>query len=503
VYLGIDNGGTLCKAVLFDGEGRQIASASEELEMITPAGGYTERDMEELWRANCRIIRRVIEESGVNPKDIKGAACCGHGKGLYLWGKDGKPDMNGIVSTDNRAWEYPEGWAKDGTADKVFEKTYQRILACQPVSLLCWLRDNEPNVFNNIKWIFEVKDYIRFRLTDEAYAELTDISGSNLLNLETRQYDRELLKLYGLDYGSKRGSEHELETVWNALPPLKRSFDLCGRVTAETAKLTGLAEGTVVAGGMFDIDACAIAMDITNDENIAVIAGTWSINEYISKTPVLNKSIMMNSLYCMDGYYLAEECSPTSAGNLKWFMDMFMSDVKNYKEFDKLAESVAPDEQNLIFMPYIFGSNYNPQAKASLLGMDSHHTKNHIARAILEGICFCHKVHIEKLLQNRESTRAIRLAGGAVNSPLWVQLFADILELPVEIIEADELGALGCAMAAAVAAGEYADFQTAAKTMVKVKRRVEPNPQTFEAYRKKYDLYKQVSGAIDACWKRF
>jgi len=491
MYIGIDNGGTLCKAVLFDDNGRQIKSASKELPMLTPASGYTERDMEELWQANCRIIRRVVEESGIDPKDIKGVACTGHGKGLYLWGKDNKPAMNSIISTDGRAWEYPERWAKNGTADRVFEKTYQKILASQPVSLLCWLRDNEPDVFSNIMWIFECKDYIRFRLTGEAFAELTDISGSNLLNLATRKYDKELLELYGL------------ETVWDALPPLKHSFDPCGKITAEAAKLTGLMEGTVVAGGMFDIDACAIAMDIINDENIAVIAGTWSINEYISKTPILNKSVMMNSLYCMDGYYLVEECSPTSAGNLKWFMEMFMPDVKSYREFDSLAESVAPHEQNLIFLPYIFGSNYNPQAKASLIGMDSHHTRNHVARAILEGICFCHKVHIEKLLQNREKTRAVRLAGGAAKSPLWAQLFADILELPVELIECDELGALGCAMAAAVAAGEYADFGDASKVMVKIKRRVEPNSATFEAYRGKYELYRQVAGVLDGCWKSF
>jgi len=218
---------------------------------------------------------------------------------------------------------------------------------------------------------------------------------------------------------------------------------------------------------------------------------------------VLNKSIMMNSLYCMDGYYLVEECSPTSAGNQKWFMEMFMPDIGTHYEFTALAENVAPDEQNIIFLPYIYGSNYDPQAKATLIGMDSHHTKNHIARAVLEGVCFCHKVHIEKLLQNRESTRAIRLAGGAAQSQLWVQLFADIIELPVETIETDELGALGAAMAAAVAAKEYKDFAEAAKGMVSIKNRVVPNPETLEAYRNKFRLYKRISDSLESCWKYF
>ena len=491
MYIGIDNGGTVCKAVLFDKEGKQIFEAAEDLIMLTPESGHTERDMEALWQANCRILRRITAESGADPREIKGVAISGHGKGLYLWGKDGKPAMHGIVSTDSRAWMYPQGWETDGTADQVFQKTYQKILACQPASLLCWLRDNRPEVYANIGWIFECKDYLRFRLTGEAYAELTDISGSNLLNLETQQYDKDLLALYGL------------ESVYEALPPLKRAFDPCGRVTAEAAALTGLAEGTVVAGGMFDIDACAIAMDITDDENIAVIAGTWSINEYISKKPVLDKSVMMNSLYCMDGYYLVEECSPTSAGNLKWFMERFAPDVESYTAFMDLAEGVRPDEQNILFLPYIFGSNYNPQAKASILGMDSHHSRAHIARAILEGICFCHKVHIEKLLQNREHTRAIRLAGGAAKSPFWVQLFADITELPIETIETEELGALGAAMAAAVAVGEYPDFKVAAQSMVKIKRRAEPKADTFGAYRKKFELYTQVTDALENSWKAF
>jgi len=483
MYLGIDNGGSSVKAILFDKTGRQILQASEELTMITPQSGHTERDMEALWQANIRVIRQIT--SRVDPQSIKGAAITGHGKGLYLWGKDNKPATNGIYSADSRAWAYPQKWAKDGTADKAFIKTYQSLLASQPVSLLCWIRDNQPQIYKNIHWIFECKDYIRFRLTGEAYAELTDISGSSLLNLETRTYDKELLSLYGL------------EDIYEALPPLRRSSDICGKITAQTAKLTGLPEGLTIAGGMFDIDACAIAMDITNDENIAVIAGTWSINEYIAKNPVLDKSIMMNSLYCMDDYYLIEECSPTSMGNLAWIMENVMPDIPSYPAFIEMAETVALDEQQLVFLPFIFGSNYNPLAKAVLLGMDSHNTRNHIARAILEGICFCHKVHVDKLLANRESTKAIRLAGGAAQSRFCAQLFADILEMPVELMATDELGTLGAAMAAAVAAGEYANFKEAAKAMVNIKSRVEPQVENFPIYREKYTRYRQAADALE------
>ncbi len=499
-YLGIDNGGTLCKAVIFDAKGSEIASSSGKLRMITPEAGFTERDMDELWNINCQVIREAIAKAEITGRQIKGIACSGHGKGLYLWGKNDKPCYNGIVSTDGRAWMYPEKWNHDGTADRVFEKTFQKILACQPVSLLCWLKDNQPEIIPNIKWIFEVKDYIRFKMTDQAYAEVTDYSGSNMLNLRDLCFDRELLMEYGLG------------ELYEALPPLKYSTDFCGGVSKSASEKTGLLENTPVAGGMFDIDACAVAMDITNEDNIAVIAGTWSINEYIAKKPVLNKTVMMNSLYCINGYYLIEECSPTSAGNHSWFIDKFMGEEKQkagelgeniYQYCDEMAKKVAPGEQNIIFLPYLFGSNYDPQAKVTFIGMDSHHTKAHMIRAVLEGIVFCHMVHLEKLIANRQTTKAIRLAGGAAASMVWTQIFADIFQLPVEIVDTKELGALGCAMAASVASGEYKDLKEAAQKMVKIKCRLEPNRENALIYKQKYDLYKKVSGALDNVWKDF
>ncbi|MEG0773698.1 FGGY-family carbohydrate kinase [Clostridium sp.] len=498
--VGLDNGGTYIKSVIFDVEGNTIASAYEQVELITPGEGRTERDMDALWEANCGVLKQSIEKAGIKPKEILGISLSGHGKGLYLWGKDNKPAYNGIVSTDTRAYMYPEKWNSDGTAEKVFEKTCQKILACQPVSLVSWLKDNNPEVIENTKWIFGVKDYIRFRLTAQANAEITDISGSSFVNIIEAKYDRELLKDFGL------------EDIYDKLPPLKYSTEISGYITADASGKTGLAEGTPVAAGMFDIDACAIAMDITDEDNLCVIAGTWSINEYISKEPVLNKTVMMNSLYCIPGYYLIEECSPTSAANNEWFLNKFMGEqralakekgINVYDLLNEMVESVNPGEQNIMFLPYIFGSNYNPQAKACLIGMDSSHTKEQMTRAVFEGIVFCHMVHTEKLLMNRSKPKAVRLAGGAANSKVWVQIFADVFNLPIEIIETKELGALGSAMAAGVAAGVFEDLKEAAKVLVKVKQRVEPIKENVEIYKSKFNLYKETTEALDSLWKKF
>src|SRR5262249_17627454 len=155
----------------------------------------------------------------------------------------------------------------------------------------------------NTRWIFEAKDYIRFMLTGEAYAEVTDYSGTSLMNLVTASFDKELLKIFGI------------EEVYDKLPPLKYSCDVCGFISDTASELTGIPKGVPVCGGMFDIDACAIAMEAQKDRDICVITGTWAINEYTSKTRLKSGGTVNHSFFCIPGYYLIEESSPASAGN--------------------------------------------------------------------------------------------------------------------------------------------------------------------------------------------
>ena len=497
-FIGLDNGGTATKAALFDCKGKEISKAVVATASITPKPGFVERDMEEMWEANCTVISRVLKETGTDPKDVAGIGIAGHGKGLYLWGKDGKPARNGIISTDNRAWAYPKQWAEDGTEDKVFARTAQHILACQPVSLLAWLRDNEPDSYRNIRWVFECKDYIRFRLTGEAKAEITDYSGANLMNLHTRAYDPELLELFGL------------EEIVAALPPLCRATEVCGYVSEEAAALCGLLPGTPVAGGMFDINACALAVGITDPDRICMIAGTWSINEYVRREPVTDGSVLMNSLFCLPEYYLIEESSPTSAGNNEWFVRELLPElgeecrVKGESVYDVLNRwvgEIPPEEFVPVFLPFLMASNVHPNAKGSFVGMSLNHTRKHLARSVYEGIAFCHRVHLERLLRSRTvPPSCIRLAGGAARSSVWAQMFADVMKLPVETVEANETGALGCAIAAAVATGEYPDLRTAVENMTNVSRRFEPNPARTGIYDRKFALYCRTTDCLDGLW---
>ena len=126
-YLGLDNGGTNTKAALFTPDGTQIAVESVATAALTPAPGFVERDMEEMWRTNCRVIREAVERSGLCGKDISAVAVCGHGKGLYLWGKDGRGARRAILSADNRATAVLKRLQREGLEEKLFPLTLQKL----------------------------------------------------------------------------------------------------------------------------------------------------------------------------------------------------------------------------------------------------------------------------------------------------------------------------------------------------------------------------------------
>lgn len=498
--VGIDNGGIFSKAAIFDEGGQQMAVASVPTVTITPKPGYTERDMRELWRVNAEAVRTAITKSGIERKDIAGVSFSGHGKGLYMVDADGKPSYNGILSTDARAWAYVKKWKEDGTAKKIYGKTFQEILACQPVSILAWLKDHEPEAYARTKYVFAVKDYIRFCLTGEANADYTDFSGGNLINMVTGAYDRELLEDFGIG------------EVYDKLPPLVHSTDFCGRVTREASGLTLLPEGTPVAAGMFDVNACGIASGLSSEEEMCMIAGTWSINEFIAKQPVLNGTVALNSMFCIPGYYLIEESSPTSAGNMEWFIRNLMNYEKAeaeekgssvYDITNEWAVSVEPQDSEVIFLPFLNGSNEDALAKGTFIGLTAYHSKKHMLRAVYEGIVFSHLTHVKKLLRNRKAPASIRLSGGAANSDVWVQIFADALQLPIDVMEDKEIGAQGAAIAAGIAAGLYRDFDDAISRTVHISRTVQPRKEYKEIYEKKYQTYRRVIDGLSGVWGCF
>ncbi len=495
--LGIDNGGTMAKAGLFTPDGAEVAVASRKSNMLQTRPGWAEFDMNAVWTNTAESIRDVLAKAGIKPEEVQAVACTGHGNGLYLVDENLESVWNAIGSADTRAREYSDRWIADGTAEKVRPKTMQAVWPAQPNTLLRWFLEHEPGVFEKARWVLMCKDFLRAKLTGEVYMELSDMSATSLLDVGNARYDDALLEVWGL------------EAVKPKLPSLKGSTEICGAVTREAARRTGLAEGTPVAGGVFDIDACGLATAVTDEQSICMVAGTWGNNQYISKTPVVD-GVFMTSCYAIPGYYYMLEGSPTSASNLEWLVTEFFQAEKERAEADggtvynvcnELVASTDPEESGMVFLPFLYGCNVTPDGKACLIGMDGWQKRGHVLRAIYEGVVFAHKWHMDRLLRHRDMPGAIRLTGGAARSPQWVQIFADVFQVPVEIPEGTELGALGASICAAVASGLYESCEEACRHMVRIGRRQEPDPGRKELYEKKYSRYLKVLDALDPLWR--
>jgi L-xylulokinase len=484
--LGIDNGGTVTKAALFDTGGHEIAVASRKVESIQLFPGWNERDAGKMWEDTCEVIREVLSLSEISPEQVLGIACTGHGNGLYLVDQNGIPVRNAINSTDTRAQKYVENWRKSGIDKLVLPHTTQSLWSGQPNAILAWLKDNEPESLKKAKWILMAKDFIRMKLTGEFLGEITDMSGTSLMSVIKGVYDNQILKLFGLD---------EIEDM---LPPLIGSADLAGKVLENTAAQTGLKTGTPVAGGMFDIDACALASGIMNEDQMSVILGTWGNNQYISENPLIDKDLFMSSIYAIPGWYLMLEGSPTSAGNLDWFIDTFLQYEKKqfgerfFEWLNQQVSSVPPESSDIIFFPFLYGNNTGKNIPATFYGIKETHNRSHIIRAIYEGIIFSHKTHIDRLLNFRKAPQVIRCSGGASQSAVWMQMLADTVGIPVEVPKIVQLGALGAAMAAAICAGIYKDFNEGIQNMVRMEGIYEPNNINHEIYMKKFNDYKNI-----------
>lgn len=496
--LGIDNGSTVSKAALFDLQGKEIAVASCKAETEYPHPGWTERNMEMLWQSTASAIRELLAKLGTNPEEIAGIGNTGHGNGVYLLDKQGRPLRNGIQSMDSRATDVVNEWNQSNLHAKVFPLTIQSFWPAQPNALLVWLKENEPQNYERLGAILMVKDYIKYRLTGEITADYTDMSATSLMDVRRKCYSYELMELY------------DLSEAYDALPRLKHGHEVIGQVTPAAARETGLAVGTPVVGGLFDVDASAIGAGAINVNQACLVAGSWSINEVITKDPIVDSSLFMTTLFAEPGLFLTIEGSATSATNLEWFVTQCCGDeraeakrrgISVYEVCSEEVASLAPGSTNIIFHPFLYGSNVQPTARAGFYGVAGWHTRAHLLRALYEGVVFGHLNHIEKLRKAGGQIQSARLAGGGSRSRVWSQMFADTIQVPMEVSDGNELGARGVALAAGIGAGIYGDYAEAVQQAVSVVRVHEPIAANTPLYLARYAEYERLSNVMQAPWE--
>jgi L-xylulokinase len=491
--LGLDAGNTVIKAVIFDRSGRELAHAGEEGHSRMPHPGHVERDLGELWANAKRVIRTCIEMSGIDPAEIAAIGCAGHGNGLYALDRDGEP-LIGIQSLDTRATGLVEEWSKEHIGDRTYPIARQRPWPSQTPTLLAWLKRYRPDLFRRIGTVFFSKDFVVNRLTGERVSEVSDMSGAGLLDLAARRYDRALMEAYGL------GDSMDL------LPKLIESADIAGTVTADVAAETGLAAGTPVVGGLFDVVASALGSGVSRTGSASIIAGTWSINQVVIDGPDLDGPVFMSSTFDRTRY-MAMENSATSAANLEWLVREFFEGEhgEGVSPFDAccaLAAAVTPAADDPLYHPYLYGAQQDGHARAGFYGIAGWHTKGHLIRALLEGVAFGHRQHVETIRQAGATFDEAVLSGGGSRSRLWPQIFADVLCVPVSVAVSRETGALGAAIAAGTGVGLFADFTEGATAMVRADRHYRPDAALAAHYDRRYALYRDIGEAMTPLWRR-
>ncbi len=496
--LGIDNGNTFSKAALFDFHGNEIAVANCAADTAYPHPGWTERDMEMLWQSTATAIREVLAKSGAKPGDIAGIGNTGHGNGVYLLDTQDRPLRNGIQSLDSRASDVVAGWNQYHLHEQVFPITLQSFWPAQPNALLVWLKVNEPHNYDRIGAVLMVKDYIKYRLTGEITGDYTDMSGANLMDVRKKTYSRELMALYNLP------------EVYDALPPLVYSSEIAGRVIPAAAEVTGLGVGTPVVGGLFDVDASAIGSGVVSANQACLVMGSWSINEVITKEPIVDPTIFMTTIFADADLFLTIEGSATSATNLEWFVNQFCGEerlearqrgISVYEICSEVVASLPPGSSNIIFHPFLYGSNVQPTARAGFYGLAGWHTRAHLLRALYEGVVFGHLSHFEKLREAGAMINTVRLAGGGSRSKVWSQMFADTIQVPMEVPDGKELGARGAAIAAGIGAGVYKNYLEAVQEAVTVIRVHEPDPVSTPHYLRRYAEYVRLVEVMREPWE--
>lgn len=489
--LGLDAGNTVIKAVLFDLDGRQVAMQALDGQTATPAPGHVERDLSELWRNAGQVIRDCIAEAGIAPSQIAGVGCAGHGNGLYALDQSGAP-LLGIQSLDTRAAAVAEELSSANGA-ALHDICLQRPWPSQTPVLLAWVKRHQPEVYAQIGTVLLCKDFITYQLTGARVTEISDMSGCGLTRMPDCRYDADLMAHYGLS------------DAMDLLPPMVQPADIAGHVTAEAAAATGLAEGTPVIGGYFDVISSALGSGVCRDGEASIIAGTWSINQVFSAQPVRDGDVFMASGFA-PGRFVNIEASATSAANLEWYVRELVERGAHHDDpfgfCNELVGQVTPALDDPICQPFLYGSGQGADYRGGYFGLAGWHGEAHMLRALFEGVVFEHRRHIEVLRSAGVRFDGAVLSGGGSRSPHWPQIFADCLGLPIRVAEARETGALGAAIGVAVAVGLAEDYEAAVGRMTRAKADFTPDPAMQAHYDQRYQLYCDLNAAMQPLWAR-
>lgn len=489
LILGIDIGNTVVKAVLFDQTGRQLARHGVDGTTLKPAPGMVERPVAELWDNARAAIRGCLEQASLPPGRIAAIGLAGHGNGLYLLDRAGQP-LLGIQSLDSRAA------ALAADLDRAVGTDLHRICGQRPwpsqtPTLLAWVKAHRPEIFARAGTLCFAKDIVGFHLTGVRASDVSDMSGAGLLRLPETGYDPGLLSLYGL------------ADAMPLLPCLCQPTEIVGQVTPFAAAATGLPEGTPVVAGYFDVVASALGSGAIGPGAASIVLGSWSINQVFADTPARDPQVFMVAAFG-PGRFANMDNSATSAANLEWYVRTLIEREGHHDDAFALVNALvgraALAADDPMFHPFLYGGRQSADQRGGFYGLAGWHDEGHLLRALFEGVAFEHRRHIDTLSNGGAEIREVHLSGGGTRSPHWPQMMADVLGLPVRLGTAEETGALGGAIAAAVGIGLYADDTAAVAAMTAPRAVLSPDGGRRALHDRRFAVWQRLTAAMEPFW---
>jgi xylulokinase len=500
--LGLDAGTTSTRTILIDENGRVVAVCSRKYPMVVPRHGWAEQEAEDWYRAAILTVREVLEKSGIDAREIIGIGLSGQMHGAVVLDKSGKPIRPVMIWCDNRAYRQTEKIYDIFGYHNFIKLSYNQALPGYIAPKLLWIKDNEPENYKKINRFLFPKDYIRYRFSGVFATEVSDASGSVMMDIPNRCWSDEIVS--GLDIDKK------------ILPDIFESVDIISKVNSETAQTTGLVEGTPIAGGGGDNAAGAIGTGIIREGVISDSLGTSGVLFIHTDSPVFDPEGRFHcTCHTVPYKWNLLGATLSAAGSLKWYGDRFGMD-KNYSKkypdvtdvyelLNRQVEEIKPASDGLLFLPYLIGERTpysDAHARGVFFGISYLHTSSHFVRSIMEGVAFSQRDCLEIAKELGAKHDKVILTGGGSRSKVWRQIMADILNSNIAINNVNEGPAFGAALIAGVGTGLYSDVEDAHNRTVEETDSIVPIEKNVVLYDRLYDIYRNLYNDLKHDFKK-
>lgn len=485
LYVGVDLGTSAVKLLLMDEKGKIENIVSKEYPISFPKPGWSEQNPYDWYDKTVEGIKELI--AGCDHSKIAGISFGGQMHGLVVLDDHDHVIRPAILWNDGRTTQECDYLNNIVGRDKISEYTANIAFAGFTAPKILWMKKHEPENFARIAKIMLPKDYIAYRLSGVFCTDVSDASGMLLMDVEHKCWSKEMLTLCNI-------TEEQLATIYE-------SYEVVGTLKNEVAKELNLPETVKIVAGAGDNAAAAVGTGTVGDGGCNISLGTSGTIFISSSRFGVDCNNALHSFAHADGAYHLMGCMLSAASCNKWWMDEIIGTNEYSKEQAKIDNL---GNNHVYFLPYLMGErspHNDPLARGTFIGLTMDTTRQDMTQAVLEGVAFAIRDSFEIAKSLGIKIERTKICGGGAKSPLWKKIIANVLNIKVDVIESEEGPALGGAMLAAVACGEYATVEEAAKSIVKVVDTVEPDCTLAKKYDIAYHKFAKVYPTVKDLFK--